>query len=226
MLALESMNKDLPNHAVCAVGIRCGSVKPQAVSTLKFREEATSLVGVYIQDDRLGPYAFAELKPHTDPNTKKIRTRVAIEWPDKKPDEDWLIYAVVVPVPQKLRLSITKMRRLGLIVAQAMGEAFSDLSTTLNCSYKPASEYRKAAYGFGLSSEGLYQLACKTALSRFIGLVEIKSGSVPVLDVILDTTETNPEPAVFACVRRAGFPADGDAVLDAITKHLDAARIL
>jgi hypothetical protein len=117
------------------------------------------------------------------------------------------------------------MRRLGLIVAQAMGDAFSDPTTTLNCSYESASVYRKAAYGFGLTPAGLYQLTCQTGMSRFIGMIEIKSDSLPLLDVILDTTETNPEAAVFACVRRSGFPANADAVLDAIAKHLDAAKI-
>jgi len=105
-------------HAVCAVGVRCGDVKPQSDPKLSFREESSCLMGLYIHDNRLGPYAFAELSGFTERRTGKVRTGVSIQWPDKTPDRYWLLHALIVPVPQKLRLSLTRMRRLGVIVAQ------------------------------------------------------------------------------------------------------------
>ena len=89
-------------HAVCAVGVRCGEVKPQTDPKLTFREESSCLSGLSIHDDRLGPYAFAELSPLTDKRTGKVRTSVSIQWPDKTPDRYWLVHALIVPVPQKL----------------------------------------------------------------------------------------------------------------------------
>jgi hypothetical protein len=62
-------------------------------------------------------------------------------------------------------------------------------------------------------------------MSRFIGIIEITAGATPVLDVIVDTTETNPESAVFACIKRSGFSADGDDVLNAIAKYLGAPAV-
>jgi hypothetical protein len=225
VLALESTKEGVQNHAVCAVGARHETIKPQTDPSLKFREASTALSGVYIHDDRLGPYAFAELSPYTDPRSNVVRTRVAIEWPDKKPDDEWLLYAVVVPVPQKLRLTITRMRRLGLIVAQAIGDRFDDPLTTLDCRYELASRYGERAYGFGLSDNGIYQLECQTSMSRFVGLIEITSPSASILDVVLDTTETQSEPAVLACVCRAGFPADEKEFFQIIARYLGASPI-
>jgi hypothetical protein len=207
-------------HAVCAVGVRRGEVKPQTDPNYKFREESTSLLGLYTHDDRLGPYAFADLSPFTDRKTSAIRTGVSIKWPDQTPGQYWLLHAFVVPVPQKLRLSLTRIRRIGLIVAQTIGDAFGEPTTTLNCRYELARKYGERAYEFGLSNDGIYKLACQTPMSRFLGIVEVRNASGPIIDVLLDTTEADAEPAVLACVTRNGMPAGGAAVLDAIAKHI------
>jgi hypothetical protein len=207
-------------HAVCAVGIRRGEVKPQTNPNYKFREESTSLLGVYLHDDRLGPYAFAQLSSFTD-KKGAIRTGVSIEWPDKTPDQYWLLHALVVPIPQKLRLSLTRIySRIGLIVAHAIGDAFGEPTTTLNSRYELAREYSRRAYAFGLSEDGMYALACQTPLSRFLGVIEVRTAVGPIIDVLLDTTEADAEPAVLACVKRESMPAMGTAVLNAIAKNI------
>jgi hypothetical protein len=226
---LSLMPADDPNassgHAVCAVGVECGDVKPQTNPNYKFREESSCLSGVYIHDDRLGPYAFAQLAPFTDAETGKIRTGVSIQWPDETPDKSWLLHAIIVPVPQKLRLSVTRMRRVGLIVAQTVGEAFGGHTTTLNCRYELARKYGTRAYTFGLSSDGIYALVCRTPLSRYLGIVEIYNETGPMLDVLLDTTEADAEPAVLAMIKRAGFPGGSDLLLAAMAKNLGGSAI-
>jgi hypothetical protein len=173
----------------------------------------------------LGPYAFAELSPYTDARTSKIRTRVAIEWPDETPDESWLLHAIVVPVPLKLRLTLARLRALGLIAAQALGDAFKEPRTTLDSKYELSRNYAARAYGFGLSEEGLFQLICKTPLSRYVGLIEVSSQEGPLLDVVVDATETNAEPAALACVKRRAFPATRERLFETIAEHLGARAI-
>ena len=176
---------------------------------------------VYIHDDQLGPYAFAQLSPFTDKHTNKVRTGVAIEWPDETPDQYWLLHAVVSSRSQKLRLSLTRYTaRLGLIVAQTIGDAFGNRTTTLNCRYDLARNYGKRAYEFELSDEGMYALACQTPLSRFLGIIEVWNAAGPVIDVLFDTTEADPEPAVLACVKRKAMPPAGTRVFNAIAKHI------
>jgi len=189
-------------HAVCGVGVRLGEVKPQTNPTLHYRDGASAVCGAYVHDDRLGPYAIADFSAFTHEGA--IRTAVTIHWPDRVEDEQSLLYALVVPVPIKLRLPITRIRVLGLAIADAAGQLFKrfDSSATLNCCYEMGTDYRRRAYGFGLSDEGLYALVSSIVLSRYVGLIEITSPEGPLFDVLLDTTETAANPAALACIRR------------------------
>ena len=78
---------------------------------------------------------------------------------------------------------------------------------------------------FGLSSEGIYKLACQAPLSRYLGVMEISSDAGPILDVLLDTTTKPIRSAVLACVKRKGMPADAGALLSAIVRHFGGLAI-
>ncbi len=223
VLALISTKDGASGHAVSAVGFCHGDLPPRTNTELAFQDWANCLRGVYIHDDRLGPYAFAELSPLTDKSSGHVRTRVAIHWPDKTPDDEWFLYALVVPVPYKLRLTATRIRRIGLIAAQTVGEALGEPRTTLHVRYEPARRYLARAYEFGLSAEGLYSITCGIALSRLVGLAEIAGPNGPVMDVLLDTTEANAEPAVLACVQRAKLKDHG--LLQALADYFGASAI-
>ncbi len=218
-------------HAVCTVGLKLGQTQPQSVHTLHFRDAATAVLGLYIHDDRLGPYASATIVSRTvgRPPDSRVRTGLDIRWPDGTPDPAaWYVHAMVVPVPLKLRLTIGRMRQLGLFVADAAGALFPQFNRTviLNSQYRRVTEYRAAAYGYGLSDGGAYALMCETVLSRYVGVVEIGSPGGPLFDVLFDTTETAASLAVRACVRREGLPNGSEKQLQAIARWLRAAAIL
>ncbi len=225
VLGLISTKDGMPGHAVCGVGLRTADIMPRTNMSLSFQDAATSLRGLYIHDDRLGPYAYAELSSFTDRRTTAVRTRVAIEWPDKTPDEEWLLHAIVVPVPQKLRLTATRIRRVGLFAAQVIGEALSEPATVLNCRYDLSRRYVAKAYGFGLSDDAIFALACQTPLSRLVGIIEIGGPAGPVIDLLLDTTEANPEPAIIACLMRPGLGAK-DELVRALARYFGAKAIV
>ena len=225
VLALLPTKVGESRHAVCCVGVRYEPPPPQTDITYKFREASSGLRGLYIHDDRLGPYAPVELSPLTDKNSRNIHTCVSIEWPDKKPVDSWLLHAIVVPLPQKLRLTLSRLRRIGLYVAHAVGEAFAEPQTTLDCRFQLSRTYTKRIYSFDLSSEGLYRAVCGTVLSRYIGLIEIAGPAGSILDIVVDSTETNSESAVLACIKRSGFPRTQIKVFEAIAKHLGVVGI-
>lgn len=223
VLALISTKDGATGHAVAAVGYRAGDLPPRTDPSLSFQDWSNCLRGVYIHDDRLGPYAFAELSPLTDSRSGVVRTRVAIEWPDKTPDVDWFLYAMVIPVPLKLRLTATRMRHVGLFAAETLGVALKEPRTTLHCRYEPARRYTSRCYEFGLSSDGLYALTCQTALSRLVGIAEIAGPDGPLMDLLLDTTEASAEPAVIACVKRGALRDVG--LLRSFADYFGAASI-
>ena len=224
VLALLPTGGGGPGHAVCCVGVRY-EPPPQTDIAHMFREVSGGLRGLYIHDDRLGPYASAELSQLTDTNSGKIHTCVSIEWPDEQPVKSWLLHAIVVPVPQKLRLALSGLQQIGLNIAHAIGVAFAEPQTTLDCRFELSRTYTKRIYEFGLSSEGLYRAVCGTVLSRYIGLIKIAGPSGPILDIVVDSTEANPESAVLACIKRSGFPETQIKVFEAIEKYLGVVGI-
>ena len=212
-------------HAVCCVGLRNGPTMPQTNPEYKFREASSGLRGLYIHDDRLGPYAFAGLAPLTDPKSRNIRTCVSIEWPDAKPVDQWILRAIVVPVPQKLRLTLSRLRQLGVYVAEVIGVAFGEPQTTLGCRFELSRTYTKQIYKYGLSNEGLHRVVCGTVLSRYIGLIEIDGPAGPILDIVVDSTEANSHSSTLACIKRSAFPDTQIKLFEAIAKHLGVVGI-
>ena len=220
VLALFPLDSQEEGHAVCCVGLETGPTRPHINPDYKFREASSGLGRLYIHDDRLGPYALATLASWTNVNSKEIYTRVSIEWPDATPDKNWYLHSIVVPVPQKLRLTITRLRRLGMYAANVIVVALAAPQTTLDCRFELSHTYTQRIYKFGLSSKGRYRAVCSTTLSRYIGLIEITGPAGPILDIVVDSTETNPESAVLACIKRLGFPNRQIKLFEAIARHL------
>lgn len=228
VLALQPLSGPGVGHAVCAVGLKIDQVRPQTNPELLFKDRATSLSGIYIHDDRLGPYAAAELVSWTADNGK-IRTAVFIRWPDSDiPAEQSFLQAIIVPVPAKLRMSLTRIRALAHALVQAAAVLFPEFAGHLvfNCRYQLAHDYMADAAAFGLSEDGSYDLHCKTVLSRFVGLIEITNEEEPLFDVLLDATETLANPSALAVVGRSGLPAKYNPELTNIARQFAARLIL
>jgi len=215
-------------HAVCAVGVKLGKTQPQSNPDLHFRDNASALSAVYIHDDRLGPYASADLYGYTQA-PDKIRTALRIRWPRTDNEvEHAILDAIIVPVPAKLRLTVIRMRELGLALAETAGQIFPQFNRAvgLNTRYFKGTDYRKLAVEFGLSNDGLYVLLCELALSRYLGAIEITTADGPLFDVLLDATETRANPAALACVRRHLLPSGAERELGAIANRLGARLIV
>jgi hypothetical protein len=219
-------------HAVCAVGVKLGDIAPGTDPNLNYRDAASAVRGVYLHDDRLGPYASASLDSYTmppsAPNAGEIRTRFTIRWSGEQIEfSEAILKAIIVPVPPKLRLTVARMRGLAAAVAQGCAQLlprYKDL-VTMNCFYQRGTAYREGAYMYGLSEEGLYALLCDTALSRFVGVIEIGSPDGPLMDLLIDATETQANPSVLACVKRDTWPAAALNKIQLLAKNLGAACI-
>ena len=212
-------------HAVCAVGVKIGAVKPQTDMSLAYRDGATALEGLYLHDDRLGPYASADIYNLTDAESSSTKTALRIRWPGSEDEADHLLLqAIVVPAPAKIRLTVTRMRSLGFSIANATG-VLLDRTVDLNCRYDVASSYRVRAFQFDLTDDGAYLLAHGLVLSRYIGLIELSDDEGPLLDILLDSTETVANPSVLACVVRRSLDADAEEFLSHLSQRLAATHV-
>ena len=215
-------------HAVCAVGVKLGEVSAPSNPAISYSDSSSALRAVYVHDDRLGPYAVAELGTWTLANGT-LATELSIRWPDKPIDaqEHSILKAIIIPTPAKLRMPISRIRGLGLALAQAAGKLFTTFSgqVLLNCRYVGSAQYCAAAVQFGLSEEGLYELECSAVLSRYLGLIEIGGPNGPLFDVLLDATETRANPSALRVIRRT-LPDEYVADLSIISKICGAKLIL
>lgn len=206
-------------HAVCVAGLKLGEVSPQHRDELSFRDGASETKALYVHDDRLGPYKIATLHQYTW-KEGKVRTSLVIKWADGTEDEASILEALVVPLPSKIRLTIAKMRQLAIPVANAFGQLFREFpkTVTFSCRYIRATDYTAQGFTFGLSDDGIYELNCRTALSRYVGLIEITAPQGPLLDILLDATEA--QPVARAIVRRHILPAARNAAVAAVARKL------
>ena len=222
VLAILPLTSD-SGHAVCGVGIKLGPVLPQTNTAYHYRDRASSVLGIYVNDDRLGPYASADLYPYTT-DKGAVRTGLRIRWPDQVEAEHSILNALIIPVPTKLRLTVARMRVLGHLLAEVTGQLFPAWSglVTMNCRYCLGTAYRQTATGLGLSDEGLYDLSCKAVLSRYVGVIEISVPDGPLFDVLLDATETSVNPGALICVRRKLLAGDAGAKVESVARKLGA----
>jgi len=212
-------------HAVCVVGVKIGAVKPRTDMSLAYQDASTALEGLYLHDDRLGPYASADIYNFTDAKSGSTNTALRIRWPGSQEEEDHLLpFAIIVPVPAKIRLTLARMRSLGFSIADATGVLLGR-TVNLNCRYDLASSYRRRAFQFDLTDDGANSLAHELVLSRYIGLIELSDDDGPVLDVLLDSTETVANPAVLACVVRRTLDTDAEGELSRLSRRLAAAHV-
>jgi hypothetical protein len=217
------------------VGLKLGTVAPQTNPDYHFKEAATAVRGLYVHDDRLGPYASADIMSYTvEPGVLgaekgKVVTALNIEWPDRPvPYELSIVLAMVVPLPRKVRLTLAQVRRLGLEVAEAVGaDVFPEFQreVVLNCRYRTAVDYRAASFGFGLSNAGVQRLVTRLVLSRYLGVIELTVPGGPLVDVLVDSTETEANPSVLAFVRRSALPP-GDEPKMAVLADSYGARLI
>ena len=209
-------------HAVCAVGVKIGPEKAQTDISLAYRDGATALEGLYLHDDRLGPYASADIYNHTDAKSGSTRTALRIRWPGSEDEADHLLLkAVIVPAPAKIRLTVARMRSLGFPIANATGVLLGRI-VDLNCRYEVANSYRSRALNFDLTDDGARLLAHGLVLSRYVGLIELSDEEGPLLDILIDSTETVANPSVLACVQRRRLDPDAESTLLHVSQQLAA----
>jgi hypothetical protein len=224
VLCIQGINGGSVGHAVCLAGVELAdTVPPALLPGLRYRREADSITGLYVHDDRLGPYARAEIAPLTLPANKAIVTGVSIRGPgeDASLFEENYLSVIVVPVPEKIRLNVGRILEVGQVIGQAIGSTLPADSEPLilGAHYVTAMKYRREATEFGLSEEGNFKLQFELTLPRYLAVAQLRLGNSVLADVLLDSTETEANPAQVALVLRSH--AISDDLIDTIVGMAD-----
>lgn len=194
---------------------------PPTDPNLPFSDHLSRVEAVYIHDDRLGPYARADLEAFTI-EKNKVATALNIKWPGGQASAELsLLEAMIVPVPTKIRLTVERMHIFGRWTTTILKTVCVLPQVELQYGYRSSRNYLEEAHGFGLSEKGLYELCCETTLSRYIGYIRLMLGSKIAVDILLDTTETAPNPMVLGIVGHAAWPKSYAKILKDFAGLLD-----
>ena len=229
VLALQPLSGQ-DGHAVCVVGQKIGTLPPRADGSILFNEASRAVKAYYVHDDRLGPYAVADVQPFTLAlkGGSKTVTTLEIRWRSREVWETSILKAAIVPVPVKLRLTATRMRNMGILLAQWAGTQVAPSlagQIQLSCRFLTAPELKRNSLAYGLSNAGLRRLTTNTTFSRYVGLIEIGAPTAPLFSVVLDATETTPNPSVIACIRRSPS-LTAAAPLELLAEELGAKKLV
>ena len=186
-------------HAVTVAGMK---VTPEHVVSPNFIDDAADdLLGLYIHDDRKGPYLRVNFEDcqKERPLYLNIPARSAVP---EEPDERWKLTHILIPMHDKIRLSFTGLRR----VADGAADIFLRYGSTFEIpedEYPPpkvtidtrimrAHKYIEAVFigKSGFSAAKVRKLSTSIPLSRYLGIVRVTSSNTDPIDIIVDTTST------------------------------------
>jgi len=221
-------------HAVTVAGVK--RVPDHAVTPLglSLDDRAGDLRGLYIHDDRIGPYVSAKLQPLGD----RLRKAWA-KYPDINPaapqltitagngTEEWLVTHVLTPIHAKVRLSFNQIRLFAYDVAAMLDQAviFKGL---------PA---KRIGFGVRILRAHLYAQKLlsdpntstsrrksffeRISMSRYVGLIRLNANKVGAFDVLVDTTGTPRNARCLGFIYRDQPNAMGEEIGQALADHYE-----
>lgn len=184
-------------HAVTAVGYEVQGAsssprKPIIVQGSKGSNDSITALNldsnkIYIHDDRLGPYARAELRIIPDDVPRLVAT---IEITSTRVDSLEVLDAVA-PLYPKLRMSAVDLLNAGGTLTRLLRGARGARDGgefELEMFFQRSGEYLSSLFGL-VDIERLSRFQRNVTLSRYVGIVRCHAGSKEQLDVLWDTTD-------------------------------------
>lgn len=185
-------------HAVAVVGMKLANPRGTSEADPSSDDKCNDLVGIYIHDDRRGPYLRALLQ--SKGNVAQIH--IDIDREGKGAPEIWDLKHVIVPTPSKIRISISGLRESSLHLVKTLHsirELFEErfaVEVSQAISYEYWTErshkyieniiFKSAEY-----SDGLVQKICTSIpMSRYIGIIRVDGGFFDPIDLLVDVTGT------------------------------------
>lgn len=211
-------------HAVAVAGIKLADpFTPTAHKGIADR--STRMAGIYIHDDRWGPYVSTEFKDVAGNGQIRFLKRGAIEQ-----GEEWLVTHILIPMHSKIRLSFVGLnevvmeivKQIQLFFRTQLHLATPDItfSTSILRGYKYVEELLFEKNEFG--PDKVEQFTLKVSLPRYIGLVRVENPLIGIIDVLVDTTGTLRNLHCSAVLCREPKAQHAAAVGNFLTKHFNA----
>lgn len=197
---------------------------------------SSDLAGLYVQDDRHGPYLRTDLKKD-DGLHGKSKMRLTITIGDRTPEE-WHLTHILIPIHPKVRLSFGYLQE----VATAVVAEVLTLRELIEGSRLGTTGIKPVAYETWIQRSYKYlqtllleskvpkfrieKLSRGIALSRYVAVIRVSCDFIGQVDVVIDTTGTYKNSQVLAILSIKNSTAMTDIVLNALAKTLGAPHIV
>lgn len=176
-------------HAVTLVGAWSREPLQPCVLQLGLDDQAGNLQGIYVHDDRNGPYMPAAIRPETD--------RLWLDLDLNGRIEPWRLSHLLIPFHAKIRCSFTSLRRrarqtVGFLTAYQRAANIAPDSVSFVTWIRRSHRYVKELLTKAtMRPEAIEQLIASVALPRYVGVIRLESDSFGPVDVLVDTTSTD-----------------------------------
>jgi hypothetical protein len=219
----QEVKKDI-RHAVTVVGmkIREAPVAPDGQAVERgFADEGDDMLGLYLHDDRIGPYRSASFVTKLDKLFVKIP--LSSHRPREGVDADfehWDVEHLLIPMWPKIRIGPSELLRCAheILAVTAVKELRDDANShapmidmnylaenPLRVSYRiwPNHDYISDLNSFSaLAVEEMHKFIGTVPLSRYVATISLGSKRRGWFDVLLDTTSTYSDPRWLGIVVR------------------------
>ena len=202
VLILHKLEQEDVWHAVVVAGIKVDRIHKPCLIGKGLDDRAGDLAGLYIHDDRIGPYLAAGYET-TD---SALRLRIDL---DGEADE-WTLTHMLIPMHPKVRLSFGELFEVGLKLLHSVHVAREEL---IGREPKFAASWESWITRSHKYLESLFvakpkvrellleRLCSQVAFSRYVAVVRIRATDLDPIDVLLDTTSTERNPHFLAVVQ-------------------------
>jgi hypothetical protein len=216
-------------HAVAVAGVKLRKKhEPILVAAGAIDDVAGDLIGIYIHDDRLGPYVRTAFEERTVEG--KQRPCVIID--EKGQNVQWVLTHLLMPVHGKIRTAIAGMLRFSTkfggfayaaLAAIGIKRAPIKVSTRIVRAHLYIEQLlldkTKAR------EDRLNQFFGEVSLSRYVGVTSMVVPEIGDVDVLVDTTGTERNVNCLAVVSRAEPDARSQDFVFSFGKTFDCSAI-
>lgn len=185
-------------HAVAVVGMKLSSTRdPGNIDPLS-DDRCNDLVGIYIHDDRRGPYLRASLQP----KDHVAQIHIDVDREGKRDRDIWDLKHIIIPTPSKIRIAMAGLRESSLHLVKTLHSIRELIEKRFNAEVSRSISYeywieRSHKYIENIivnpngDSRALVQKICSSIpMSRHIGVASVAGGFFDPIDLLLDVTGT------------------------------------
>lgn len=218
ILIIESADKPNVLHAVTAVGMVIDNNAKIPSDSLTPTNLAGQLVGLYVHDDRHGSYIPVKIER----NGGTLQTVLTVEIGNEKNSETWNLTHILIPMHSKIRLSFAGLREVTIRIVTDIAKNLvlnefnnsplivPDLELSYEMKIVRATSYLDELI-FGennFDTTKLKNFCLDIPLSRYVGIIQLKSPQLGNFDVLVDTTSTKRNLNFLAILLRGNQQAD------------------